>query len=155
MWTIVDGAMGLWRALAQAFPQPRHQRCWVHRTRNVTDALPKSAQPGAKEALREIYNAEDRAHAENAVTAFAKAYGAKCPKAVAKITDDVEELLAFYDFPAEHWHTSDRAPDHPEFATATSTASASPATSSTSTATSPETPSPQETIPNGLVKPVR
>ncbi|MFC9409646.1 IS256 family transposase [[Kitasatospora] papulosa] len=98
-----DGAMGLWRALAEVFPEARHQKCWVHKTRNVMKALPKSAQPGAKKALQEIYNAEDRAHAEKAVTAFEKAYGAKWPKTTAKITGEVDELLAFYDFPAEHW----------------------------------------------------
>lgn len=98
-----DGAMGLWRALAEVFPQARHQRCWVHKTRNVVNALPKSAQPGAKKALQEIYNAEDRDHAEKAVKDFGRAYGAKWPKAVKKTTDDVDELLAFYDFPAEHW----------------------------------------------------
>ncbi len=98
-----DGAMGLWRALAEVFPAARHQRCWVHKSRNVTNALPKSAQPGALKAMQEIYNAEDRAHAEHAVEAFAKTYGAKWPKAVAKITADADELLAFYDFPAEHW----------------------------------------------------
>ncbi|MDX3213994.1 IS256 family transposase [Streptomyces sp. ME02-6991-2B] len=98
-----DGAMGLWRALAEVFPQARHQRCWVHKLRNVSNALPKSAQPGAKKALQEIYNAEDRDHAEQAARAFEKTYGAKWPKAVRKITDDLDELLAFYDFPAEHW----------------------------------------------------
>ncbi|WP_415953376.1 IS256 family transposase [Streptomyces sp. KLOTTS4A1] len=98
-----DGAMGLWRALAEVFPQARRQRCWVHKTRNVVNALPRSAQPGAKKALQEIYNAEDRDHAEKAVKDFGRAYGAKWPKAVKKITDDVDELLAFYDFPAEHW----------------------------------------------------
>ncbi|GGU61223.1 IS256 family transposase [Streptomyces lavendofoliae] len=98
-----DGAMGLWRALAEVFPQARHQRCWVHKTRNVINALPRSAEPGAKKALQEIYNAEDRAHAEKAVKDFGRAYGAKWPKAVKKITDDVDELLAFYGFPAEHW----------------------------------------------------
>jgi transposase-like protein len=98
-----DGAMGLWRALAEVFPQARHQRCWVHKARNVTNALPKSAHPGATKAMQEIYNAEDRAHAQTAINAFAKTYGTKWPKAVAKITDDREELLAFYDFPAEHW----------------------------------------------------
>lgn len=98
-----DGAMGLWRALAEVFPQARHQRCWVHKTRNVVNALPRSTQPGAKKALQEIYNAEDRDHAEKAVKDFGRAYGAKWPKAVRKITDDVDELLAFYDFPAEHW----------------------------------------------------
>ncbi|MDX3098026.1 IS256 family transposase [Streptomyces sp. ME19-03-3] len=100
---IGDGAMGLWKALAEVFPAARHQRCWVHKARNVTNALPKSAQPGATKAMQEIYNAEDRAHAEKAIEAFAKSYGAKWPKAVAKITDDAEGLLAFYDFPAEHW----------------------------------------------------
>ncbi|MBM7052846.1 IS256 family transposase [Streptomyces durocortorensis] len=98
-----DGAMGLWRALAELFPQARHQRCWVHKTRNVVNALPKSAQPGAKKALQEIYNAEDRDHAEKAVKDFERAYGAKWPKAVKKITDDADELVAFYDLPAEHW----------------------------------------------------
>ncbi|MBY8883186.1 IS256 family transposase [Actinacidiphila acidipaludis] len=98
-----DGAMGLWRALAEVFPAARHQRCWVHKVRNVSNALPKSAQPSATKAMQEIYNAEDRAHAEKAIEAFVRTYGAKWPKAVAKITDDAEELLAFYDFPAEHW----------------------------------------------------
>lgn len=98
-----DGAMGLWRALAEVFPQARHQRCWVHKTRNVVNALPKSAQSSAKKALQEIYNAEDRDHAEKAVKDFGRTYGVKWPKAVKKITDDVDELLAFYDFPAQHW----------------------------------------------------
>ncbi|MDX2683585.1 IS256 family transposase [Streptomyces sp. NY05-11A] len=98
-----DGAMGLWRALAEVFPQARHQRCWVHKTRNVINSLPKSVHTGARKALQEIYNAEDRTHAEQAARAFAKDYGTKWPKAVAKITDDLDELLAFYDFPAEHW----------------------------------------------------
>lgn len=98
-----DGAMGLWKALAEVLPAARHQRCWVHKARNVTNALPKSAQPGATKAMQEIYNAEDRTHAEKAIEAFARTYGAKSPKAVAKITEDREELLAFYDFPAEHW----------------------------------------------------
>lgn len=101
---IGDGAaMGLWRALAEVFPAARPQRCWVHKARNVTTCLPKSAQPGATKAMQEIYNAEDRTHAEQAIEAFAKTYGAKFPKAVAKITEDRDELLAFYDFPAEHW----------------------------------------------------
>lgn len=100
---IGDGAIGLWKALREVFPVARQQRCWVHKARNITNALPKSAQPGAMKAMQEIYNAEDRAHAEMAIEAFAKTYGAKWPKAVAKITGDAEELLAFYDFPAEHW----------------------------------------------------
>ena len=113
-----DGAMGLWKALAEVFPAASHQRCWVHKARNVTNALPKSAQPGATKAMQEIYNAEDRAHAEKAIEAFAKTYGAKWPKAVAKITNDTEELLAFYDFPAEHWiHLRTTNPIESTFAT--------------------------------------
>lgn len=100
---IGDGAMGLWRALAEVFPSARHQRCWVHKARNVANCLPKSAQPGATKAMQEIYNAEDRAHAEKAIEEFVRTYGTKWPKAVAKITDDRDDLLAFYDFPAEHW----------------------------------------------------
>ncbi|MEU8710737.1 IS256 family transposase [Streptomyces sp. NPDC048663] len=98
-----DGALGFWKALAEVFPDTREQRCWVHKTANVLDAIPKSAQPGAKKAIQDIYNAEDRDHAIKAVKTFAQLYGAKFPKAVKKITDDQEELLAFFDFPAEHW----------------------------------------------------
>jgi hypothetical protein len=116
--TISDGAPGLCAALDQVFPAARHQRCWVHKARNVTNSLPKSAQSGATKAMQEIYNAEDRAHAEKAIEAFAKTYGAKFPKAVAKITDDAEELLAFYDFPAEHWiHLRTTNPIESTFAT--------------------------------------
>ncbi|HET9889764.1 MAG TPA: IS256 family transposase [Mycobacterium sp.] len=98
-----DGALGFWGALREVFPTTREQRCWFHKIANVLAALPKSAHPGAKKALAEIWNAEDRQHALDAVKAFDAAYGAKFPKAVAKITDDIDELLAFYDFPAEHW----------------------------------------------------
>ncbi len=98
-----DGAMGLWKALVEVFPAARHQRCWVLKARNVTNCLPKSAQPGATKAMQEIYNAESRAHPEKAIEPFAKTYGAKFPKAVRKTTDDEDELLAFYDFPAEYW----------------------------------------------------
>ena len=81
-------------------------------------ALPRSAHPGARKALAEIWNAEDRRHALDAVRAFETAYGAKFPKAVAKITDDVEELLAFYDYPAEHWiHLRTTNPIESTFAT--------------------------------------
>lgn len=85
------------------FPETVEQRCWVHKTANVLDALPKSAQPAAKAAIAEICNAEDKEQAGKAVKAFAKQYGAKYPKAVAKIVDDEELLLAFFDYPAEHW----------------------------------------------------
>src|SRR5690242_18613782 len=100
-----DGALGFWNALREVSPQAREGRCWFHKTANVLAALPKSAHPGAKKALAEIWGAEDKQHALAAVKAFEAAYGAKFPKAVAKITDDLEELLAFYDYPAEHWST--------------------------------------------------
>ena len=100
---IGDGALGFWSAVREVFPQARTQRCWFHKIANVLGALPKSAHPGAKKALAEIWNAEDKDHARTAVKAFAAAYGAKFPKAAAKITDDEEELLAFYDYPAGHW----------------------------------------------------
>jgi putative transposase len=98
-----DGALGFWAALREVFPETKEQRDWVHKAMNVLDCLPKSAQPAARKALAQIRDAEDRAHAEKAVRDFAAAYGAKYPKAVAKITGDQEQLLAFYDFPAEHW----------------------------------------------------
>src|ERR671912_1759046 len=98
-----DGALGLWRALVEVFPATREQRCWVHKLRNVLGALPKSVQPGGRRALNEIIGAEDRAHAGQAIQALVADYGAKWPKAVAKVTDDAEALLAFFDYPAEHW----------------------------------------------------
>jgi len=98
-----DGALGFWGALREVFPDTRTQRCWVHKAANVINALSTSAQPSARRMLAEIRDAEDRAHAVTAINAFAAEFGAKWPKAVAKIVDDVEPLLAFYDFPAEHW----------------------------------------------------
>jgi transposase-like protein len=98
-----DGALGFWGALREVFPETRGQRCWFHKIANVLAALPKSAHPAAKKALAEIWNAEDRRHALDAAKAFDAAYGAKFPKATAKITDDLDELLAFYDYPADHW----------------------------------------------------
>jgi transposase-like protein len=113
-----DGALGFWNALREVFPQAREGRCWFHKTANVLAALPKSAHPGAKKALAEIWGAEDKQHALAAVKAFEAAYGAKFPKAVAKITDDVEELLAFYDYPCEHWvHLRTTNPIESTFAT--------------------------------------
>jgi transposase-like protein len=113
-----DGALGFWGALGEVFPQTRAQRCWFHKIANVLSALPKSAHPGAKKALAEIWNAEDKQHAEEAVNAFEELYGAKWPKATAKITDDKEELLAFYDYPAEHWiHLRTTNPIESTFAT--------------------------------------
>src|ERR671911_484276 len=98
-----DGALGLWAALREVFPATREQRCWVHKVANVLNALPKSVQAGARRALNEIAQAEDRTHAERAIQTFAHDYGAKWPKAVAKVVDDRNALLAFFDYPAEHW----------------------------------------------------
>ena len=113
-----DGALGFWKALRDVFPDTREQRCWVHKTANVLDAMPKSAQPSAKKAIQDIYNAEDREHAEQAIKTFAKLYGAKFPKAVKKITDDQDVLLEFFDFPAEHWiHLRTTNPVESTFAT--------------------------------------
>jgi transposase-like protein len=115
---IGDGALGFWGALREVFPDTREQRCWFHKIANVLAALPKSAHPAAKKALAEIWNAEDKRHALDAVKKFEAAYGAKFPKAVAKITDDVEQLLAFYDFPAKHWvHLRTTNPIESTFAT--------------------------------------
>ena len=113
-----DGALGFWGALREVFPQTAEQRCWFHKTANVLGALPKSAHPGAKKALAEIWGAEDKRHALAAVNAFDAAYGAKFPKAAAKITDDMRQLLAFFDYPAEHWvHLRTTNPIESTFAT--------------------------------------
>jgi len=113
-----DGALGFWAAVRTVFPETREQRCWFHKIANVLNALPKSAQPGAKAALAEIWNAEDKDHAMAAARAFAADYGVKWPKAAAKITDDLDVLLAFYDYPAEHWiHLRTTNPIESTFAT--------------------------------------
>ena len=113
-----DGALGLWAALREVFPATRTQRCWVHKTANVLAGLPKSVHVGARRALAEINQAEDRDRAAAAINAFAADYGPKWPKAVAKVTGDAEALLAFYDFPAEHWvHLRTTNPVESTFAT--------------------------------------
>jgi len=113
-----DGAMGLWAALEEVFPQTRHQRCWFHKIGNVLNALPKSQQSKAKAALTEIWNAATRADAIVAYNRFVATYTAKYPKAAEKITKDRDELLAFYDFPAEHWqHVRTTNPIESTFAT--------------------------------------
>jgi transposase-like protein len=113
-----DGALGFWNGLREVFPGTREGRCWSRKTANVLAALPRSAHPGAKKALAEIWGAEDKQHALAAVKAFQAAYGAKFPKATAKITDDAGELLAFYDFPAGHWvHLRTTNPIESTFAT--------------------------------------
>ncbi len=98
-----DGALGFWGALEEVFPTTRHQRCWVHKTANVLNYLPKSLQAKAKTALHEIWMAPTRAEAEQAFGHFMETYQAKYPKAVQCLSKDREALLAFYDFPAEHW----------------------------------------------------
>lgn len=118
MVAVGDGALGFWAALAEVFPETRAQRCWVHKAANVLNALPKSAQPAARRAIAEIRDAEDRDHAAVAIKAFERDYGAKWPKAVAKIVGDTENLLTFFDFPAEHWiHLKTSNPIESTFAT--------------------------------------
>jgi transposase-like protein len=98
-----DGALGLWAALREVFPATRHQRDWVHKLANVLGCLPTSVQAGARKGLAEVRDAADRDHAEQAIQVFARDYGVKWPKAVAKVVDDAEALLCLFDFPAEHW----------------------------------------------------
>jgi transposase-like protein len=113
-----DGALGFWRALREVFPETREQRCWFHKQANVLSALPKSAHPGALAAMKEIYLAEDIDKAQVAIKAFEIDYGAKYPKAVAKITDDADVLLEFFRYPAEHWvHLRTTNPIESTFAT--------------------------------------
>ena len=113
-----DGALGFWKAVREVFPETREQRCWFHKIANVLNCLPKSAQPGAKAALAEIWQAEDKDHAVKAAAAFAAAYGPKWPKAAAKITEDLDVLLTFFDYPAEHWvHLRTTNPIESTFAT--------------------------------------
>lgn len=113
-----DGALGFWKALEEVCPATRHQRCWVHKTANVLDKLPRSVQPAAKADLREIWQAPDRATAEAAITTFAGKYGAKYERAVTCLAKDRDALLSFYDFPAEHWdHLRTSNPIESVFAT--------------------------------------
>ena len=113
-----DGALGFWTALEEVFPTTRHQRCWVHKSANVLDKLPKSVQPAAKQDLREIWQAPDRATAETTIATFAEKYGAKYEKAITCLTKDRDALLPFYDFPAEHWdHLRTANPIESVFAT--------------------------------------
>jgi len=102
---IGDGAMGFWAALEEVFPETRQQRCWMHKTMNVLNCLPKSSQPKAKQALHNIWQAETMADAEQAFDLFIETYDAKYPKATLCLQKDREELMAFYDFPAEHWQS--------------------------------------------------
>lgn len=113
-----DGGLGFWKALPQVWPTTRPQRCWVHKTANVLDKLPKSQQPQAKGKLHDIYLAATRAEAEKAFDLFLKTYEAKYPKATECLAKDRVELLTFYDFPAEHWmHLRTTNPIESVFAT--------------------------------------
>ena len=100
---IGDGALGFWAAVDQIYPETKHQRCWVHKTANVLNKLPKSAQPKAKEALHEIWMAETRENAEAAFDLFVKTYEDKYPGTVQCLLKDQDALLTFYEFPAKHW----------------------------------------------------
>ena len=113
-----DGALGFWKALDAVFPATRHQRCWVHKTANVLNKVALSVQGNMKKDLREVYLAPNRASAEVAIDIFAEKYGAKYDKAVECLTKDREALLAYFDFPAEHWdHLRTTNPIESVFAT--------------------------------------
>ncbi|MCP3914877.1 MAG: IS256 family transposase [bacterium] len=113
-----DGALGFWKALAQVWPSTRPQRCWCHKTANVLNKLPKGEQPRAKAALQEIWMAGAKATAEKAFALFIEKYEAKFSNAAACLAKDKDELLAFYDFPAEHWrHLRTTNPIESTFAT--------------------------------------
>lgn len=113
-----DGALGFWKALEEIFPTTRHQRCWQHKTLNVLNKVAQSVQPAMKADLSEIWRSPNRAAAEAAIDVFAEKYGAKYPKAVTCVTKDREQILAFFDFPAEHWdHLRTSNPIESVFAT--------------------------------------
>jgi len=101
--SVGDGALGFWAALDEVFPLSRRQRCWVHKTANVLDKMPKSLQAAAKAMLHRMYLAATKAEALRVYADFLALYAAKCPKACACLEKDKEELFTFYDFPAEHW----------------------------------------------------
>jgi len=102
---IGDGAMGFWAALDEIYPKTRQQRCWMHKTMNVLNCLPKSAQTKAKQALHDIWQAETKADADQSFDLFIATYEAKYPKATLCLHKNRDELLAFYDFPAQHWQS--------------------------------------------------
>jgi len=113
-----DGALGFWKALRQVYPTTREQRCWVHKTANVLDKMAKDQQPKAKEKIHDIWMAATRVEAEKAFDLFLRTYEAKYPKATECLSKDREELLVFYDFPAEHWiHLRTTNPIESVFAT--------------------------------------
>ena len=113
-----DGALGFWKAVAEVYPTTKEQRCWVHKTANVLDKLPKNMQPKAKGMIHEIWMADTRENADKAFDAFLETYRAKYPKVCDCLSKDRSELLAFYDFPAEHWkHLRTTNPIESTFAT--------------------------------------
>ena len=115
---IGDGALGFWKAIAKAYPRCRWQRCWVHKTANGMNKLPKSLQSAAKSKLHDIWHAENKAEAERLFSDFIKVYGAKYPKVEQCLVKDRDALLTFYDFPAEHWrHIRTTNPIESTFAT--------------------------------------
>ena len=115
---IADGALGFWKAAGEVWPKTREQRCWVHKTANVLGKLPKSQHPKAKRALQEIWMTETKAAAELAFDAFIESYAPKYEKAADCLSKDRDTLLAFYDFPAEHWkHLRTTNPIESTFAT--------------------------------------
>ena len=116
--TVGDSALGFWKALPQVFGETRRQRCWMHKTGNVLDKLPKSVQPRAKDNLHQIWMSETKVAAEKAFDHFLESYSAKYPKATECLAKDREVLLTFYDFPAEHWiHLHTTNPIESTFAT--------------------------------------
>jgi transposase-like protein len=116
--SVGDGALGFWAALEEVFPRSRRQRCWVHKTANVLDKMPKGLQKSAKTMLHQIYLAARKEEALKVYNDFVKLHGAKCPKAVACLEKDKEDLFTFYDFPAEHWgHLRTTNPIESSFAT--------------------------------------
>jgi transposase-like protein len=115
---VADGALGFWQAVEEIWPKTRGQRCWVHKTANVVNKLPKSQQPKANRVLQDIWMAETKKDANVAFDAFVENYGVKYDKAVACLAKDRESLMAFYDFPAEHWkHLRTTNPIESTFAT--------------------------------------
>lgn len=115
---IGDGALGFWTALRDVFPETREQRCWVHKTANVTGAMPKPLRDRAKSDLQDIWMAETKKEANAAFDLFVETYGVKYERAVKKLTKDRDQLLSFYDFPAEHWkHIRTTNPIESVFAT--------------------------------------
>lgn len=116
--SVGDGALGFWNALSKIYPESRHQRCWVHKTANILNKLPKSMQPRVKESLHQIWMASTQDEAYKAFDNALELYSAKYPKAMECLKKDKDELLAFYDFPAEHWiHIRTTNPIESAFAT--------------------------------------